>query len=36
VSGVLTLAPIQTEFITHGVMAVWVSSSAVVGANRAA
>lgn len=37
VSGVLTLAAIQTEFITHGVMAVWVcSGGAVLGANRAA
>jgi PAS domain S-box-containing protein len=36
VNGVLTLAPIQTEFITHGVMAVWVLASAAVGANRAA
>lgn len=36
VSGVLTLAPIQTEFITHGVMAVWVFSGKAVEANRAA
>jgi PAS domain S-box-containing protein len=37
VSGLLTLAPIQTEFITHGLMAVWVcTGAAAMGANRAA
>lgn len=36
ISGMLTLAPIQTEFITHGVMAVWVFTGKAVEANRAA
>ncbi len=36
VSGLLTLAPIQTEFITHGVMAVWVFTGQAVGAEQAA
>ena len=36
VSGVLTMAPIQIDFITHGVMAVWVLTDAAVSAHRAA
>jgi PAS domain S-box-containing protein len=36
VSGTLTVAPIQIDFITLGVMAVWVLNGVAVNANRAA